>query len=97
MVVSNRPAVLVGPQPNPFSEETRIEYVMTVPGHVNLSVYNASGQKVTTLRDAYAGPGCHAETWRGDAADGSRAAAGIYFVRMTAGSYVSTRRVVLSR
>ena len=97
LVTSNVPAVLLGPQPNPFSYETRIEYILASSEHVNLSVYSARGQKVATLTDGPVNPGCHAATWHGDADDGSPVAAGVYFARMTAGSFCSTRRVVLSR
>ena len=97
MVAANVPAVLLAPRPNPFAQETRIEYVVARPGAVGLSVYNVEGQVVATLADGPAGPGCHSVTWEGRADDGSPAAAGVYFVRMTAGAYSSTQRLVLSR
>lgn len=97
MVVANVPAVLLAPQPNPFSHESRIEYVVASPGAVSLSVYNVRGQVVARLADGLVGAGCYSVTWEGRADDGSPAAAGVYFVRMTAGTYSSTERLILSR
>jgi hypothetical protein len=97
LVTSNMPAALLGPQPNPFSHETRIEYMLTEPGHVNLSVYNVHGQKVATLIDEFVEAGLHAETWLGDREDGSILPSGVYFARLEAGPCFSTRRLVLSR
>jgi hypothetical protein len=96
-VTSNMPAVLLKPHPNPFSDETRIEYVLASSGHVGLSVYDIRGRKVATLADGPVSSGSHSVTWRGDADDGSTLAAGVYFVRMTAGFSSCTRRVVLNR
>jgi flagellar hook assembly protein FlgD len=97
MVVANVPAVLMNPQPNPFTHETRVEYVVASPGVVSLSVYNVQGQEVAGLADGPVGPGSYTVTWEGRADDGSPAAAGVYFVRMTAGTHSSTKRLILSR
>ena len=96
-IASNEPALLLNPRPNPFKHETRIEYVLSAPAHVNLSVYDVRGERVATLIDGQAGPGYHAATWNGFSEDGSPLAAGVYFARMTAGSRRFTRRMVLSK
>lgn len=96
-VVANVPVVLLNPEPNPFSHETRIEYVVATPGNVSLTVYNVSGQEIAKLADGPAGPGYHSVTWGGRADDGSHAAAGVYFVKVSAGEYSSTQRLILTR
>lgn len=97
LVTANVPAFLMGAYPNPFSCETRVEYVLTNPEHVNLSIYDVRGKRVAKLVDGPVGAGYHAEIWNGNAEDGSSLAAGVYFVRMTAGMHSFTRRVVLAR
>ena len=96
-VAANVPAVLLNPQPNPFSYEARIEYIVAAPGNISLSVYNVSGQEIAALADGPVSPGQHSVIWDGRADDGSPAAAGVYFVRMTAGAFSATQRLILAR
>jgi hypothetical protein len=90
-------AGLMSPQPNPFSHETRVEFVLPAAERVDLSVYDVRGEKVATIVDGRLGPGHHVEAWRAKADNGSPLASGVYFVRLAAGSYISTRRLVLAR
>jgi hypothetical protein len=96
-VVANVPAVLLNPQPNPFTHEARIEYIVAAPGNVSLCVYNASGQEIARLADGPASPGQHSVTWEGRADDGSPAAAGVYFIRISTGAFSATQRLILAR
>ena len=68
---------LVQCYPNPFNAATTIEYSLSQPGDVVLSVYNIRGQKVETIIDGLRGAGKHSVTWNaGDIPSG------IYFVRL---------------
>jgi flagellar hook assembly protein FlgD len=83
--------------PNPFNPTTTISYSIG-PGqidHLNLTVYNVLGQEVVTLVDRVQGSGHYAVTWQGTAADGSKAASGIYFYRLTHGDKSETKKMVL--
>jgi hypothetical protein len=95
--VSGNAAVLMRPQPNPFSHETRLEFVLPGYGGVDLSVYDIHGHLVATLADGMFTPGRHATVWTGTAADGAPVAPGIYFAVMRTGTGRAAQRIVLSR
>ena len=78
--------------PNPFNPTTAIRYALSHQSHVTLTVFNNLGQLVATLVDESQDAGYHELRF-----DGSGLASGVYFYRLTAGEYVSTRRLVLLR
>jgi hypothetical protein len=69
--------------PNPFNPATTVMFNLVSASQVTLEVYNIMGQRVCTLVDGYRPPGRHEVTWHGTAADGTPAASGIYFCRLT--------------
>jgi hypothetical protein len=76
--------------PNPFNPETEIEYKLPVGSEVTLEIYSAVGQRVATLVDQYQSAGTHTVAWN---AGGT--ASGIYFCRITAGTFTQMRKLVL--
>lgn len=87
--------------PNPFNPTTVIEFV--VPGSesqiraggealVTLKIYDVLGRLVKTLVNKVESPGSHLVTF-----DAAGLASGVYFYRLTAGSYVMTKKMVLIR
>ncbi len=76
--------------PNPFNPATRIEYDVPVRGHVNLTVWNAIGQRVATLLEREVEAGRHAAVF-----DASSLPSGLYFARLQGGSVVVTRKMVV--
>ncbi len=97
LVTAGEASLLMSPQPNPFSHETRIGFVLTSMDHVSLSVYDVRGEKVATIVSGTLGPGHYVKAWQAKADNGSPLAPGVYFVRLAAGSSVLTRRLVLTR
>jgi len=84
--------------PNPFNPSTTINY--TVPEgageyRVRLSVYSLRGQLVKILVDATQLEGAYSVNWDGTAKNGRRVSSGVYFYRLVAGDYVSTRKMVI--
>lgn len=63
--------------PNPFSDDVYIEFSLNSKANINLSIYNAYGQKVATLTDAELGAGSHKVEL-----DGSNLAKGVYIYRL---------------
>ncbi|MDZ7372241.1 MAG: T9SS type A sorting domain-containing protein [candidate division KSB1 bacterium] len=93
--VKNRPVVasefrLLGNYPNPFNPSTTISYILDRRAHVNLSIFDVNGRKVTELVNAEQAAGVHAVRW--DARD---AAAGIYFCRLQAEGQEAVHSLVL--
>ncbi len=76
--------------PNPFNSTTSLSYTLPISSHVDLRLYDLMGREVTTLvqREQIAG------TYR-VLLDGSRLASGTYFVRLQAGAFAKTQKIVL--
>jgi hypothetical protein len=84
------------PVPNPFSETTRIAYVvMGEARDVEIGIYDLAGRKLRSLISNRLEPGQYSVTWDGRTDRGERAPRGMYFVRTEVrGQAQSTRRVL---
>jgi hypothetical protein len=107
---SSTPAEFVLHQnfPNPFNSTTIIGYSvpsllgrdlvstpsrngqLPVASKISLKVYNLLGQEVATLFEGIRQPGNYEVAF-----DGSGLASGVYFYRLSAGSFVATNKLVL--
>jgi glucuronoarabinoxylan endo-1,4-beta-xylanase len=76
--------------PNPFNPTTRIDYAIPQALNVSLKVYNLLGVEVANLYTGFRQAGNYSAVF-----DGSAFASGVYFYRLTAGSFVSTRKFIL--
>jgi len=84
--------------PNPFSESTRIEYVLDRPARVTLRIYNALGQEVSTLVHAqWSRPGIYRHQWDGKNADGYRVRSGMYYYLLEINEQKVTGNMTLLR
>jgi len=79
-------------RPNPTGTKTAIQYSLPAAAEVNLSVYNAAGQLVETLASGHRAAGVHTANW-----EAKSAPAGVYFYRLTAGTFTRTRSMVVVR
>ena len=96
---SEAPAVsnLLGNYPNPFNPETTIEFSVGQKNKVELDVYNIRGQKVRTLFNEVMDSGQHKIVWDGRDDQGESVSSGIYFCKMSTGSYTSVRKMILMK
>lgn len=76
--------------PNPFNPQTNIEYTITSTSNVKIEVFNILGENVSELINRVQNSGSYRITF-----DGSDLAGGIYFIKMTAGSYSKTIKALL--
>jgi hypothetical protein len=76
--------------PNPFNPTTIIKYALPKNLHVTLEVFNALGQRVMSLVDEMKEAGYHEATL-----DGNTLASGVYIYKVTAGSFVDSRKLLL--
>lgn len=76
--------------PNPFNPTTNINYTLANSSHVVLSIYNSTGQKITTLVNSLKPKGSHSVTW-----DATQFASGMYFYRLNTADGSSTRKMML--
>jgi len=85
-----QPATLTLAQnyPNPFNPSTTIRYALPTKSTVRLSVFNTLGQQVAHLVEGEQAAGYHEVQF-----DASVLPSGVYFYRLTAGSFVETRKL----
>ncbi|HSG28035.1 MAG TPA: FlgD immunoglobulin-like domain containing protein, partial [Candidatus Krumholzibacterium sp.] len=83
--------------PNPFNPSTTIRFDLPRKGHVDLKIYNVAGQLVRVLTDQDWDAGHHSIDWNGRNQAGSRVASGVYFYKIEADSFESTKKMVLLR
>jgi len=82
--------------PNPFNSQTLIQFDLPRASDVTFSVYNILG-KIVYQRTQYYPGGRHELVWDGRSMSGRDAATGIYFYRLKAGTFTSTKKMILLR
>ncbi len=80
--------------PNPFSGKTKIRFELPDLLPVTLAVFDVSGRKVADLIKDNIGPGRIEYVWNGRNNRGREVASGVYFLKMHAGNYLRTRKIV---
>ncbi len=82
--------------PNPFNPVTTIAYeVPAGGGRVTLQVFDVGGRLVATLVDGAEPEGERSVTWRGVDEEGRELPSGVYFYRLVAPGYETTRKMLL--
>ena len=78
--------------PNPFNPTTWIRFSVPHKEKITLQIFNVLGQKVKTLAEGWFAPGTYRVQF-----DGSRLSSGVYYVRLKAGHFQQTRKMLLVR
>jgi len=78
--------------PNPFNPATNIEYTIPEKTHVTLKIYDMLGKEVSTLVDKEQDAGTYVTLW-----NATKFSSGVYFYRITAGSNVQTKKMILNK
>jgi hypothetical protein len=81
--------------PNPFNPSTSIQYVVPRSGSVKLTVFDITGRQIATLAEGAKAAGTYTAEWNGKTTDGMQAASGIYFYRLDAVGFSTTRKMVM--
>lgn len=81
--------------PNPFNPSTTIGYDIAHQAYVNLTIYNALGQRVSTLVSGTMDQGHYEAIWNGLTEAGVSAASGIYLVRLDTPDYSRIQKIAL--
>jgi len=76
--------------PNPFNPTTQINYTVPRSSYVGLKVYNLLGQEVKSLVEGFQQRGNYTVTF-----DSRGLSSGVYLYRMTAGSFMDTKKTIL--
>jgi len=88
---------LLPSQPNPWSPETRIAFVLPRAGEVRLQIYSVDGRLVRTLINDQRPAGRQSVRWDGKDEAGRGAASGVYVYRLEAAGIAESRKLVLVR
>ena len=76
--------------PNPFNPSTKIKYKIKKSAHVNLTIYNLLGESIVELVDQYKNIGSYEMEF-----NASNLSSGIYFIKLKAGTFTSTKKCLL--
>jgi hypothetical protein len=76
--------------PNPFNPSTTIEFSLPRSSYVTLKVFSLLGEEVATLASQEFKAGRYTVDW-----NASSAPSAVYFYRLTAGSFVDTKKMLL--
>jgi len=88
---------LGGNYPNPFNPETTISYSLKDAQDVKIEIYNVKGQLVRTLINETQAAGDHKVIWTGTDNRNRPVASGLYYYKMTAGKYSSSKKMILMK
>ena len=84
-------------RPNPFTRSTALQFQLASARTVTAEVIDLSGHRVRLLADGVLPEGVHTLAWDGRDAHGAARPTGVYFVRVSDGARVVSRKVLLSR
>jgi photosystem II stability/assembly factor-like uncharacterized protein len=76
--------------PNPFNPTTEIQYDLPVADRVQLTVFDIVGREVALLVDEEQQPGFKTVQF-----NAQQLASGVYFYRLTAGTFVATKKMTI--
>jgi hypothetical protein len=81
--------------PNPLSNTTTISFSLSQLSKVSIGIYDMTGRLVQTLTNTELQQGTHQLTWNAKDEKGNAVVAGIYFLKMQAGNYTETKKLVV--
>ncbi|MEO8398596.1 MAG: DUF4331 family protein [Ignavibacteriaceae bacterium] len=76
--------------PNPFNPSTKIQYNISQADHVNITIFDAVGQKVATLVNRDQSAGTYSVDW-----NAKGLSSGTYFYQLKIGNDIVTKKAVL--
>ena len=81
--------------PNPVFQSTNITYSVPQPGKVSLKIYDVMGRPIKTLVNGERAPGTYNIQWNANDEKGNAVPAGIYLLRILAGNYSETKKLMI--
>ena len=81
--------------PNPFNPSTTIKFALPKDAMVSLKVYDVLGREVRTLVNERVSAGYQQVVWDGRNQFGAQVASGMYIYRITAGEFISIKKMMM--
>ena len=82
--------VLYNIYPNPFNSIINITYGVPKYTNVQIVIFDLTGKQVASLINEFQTPGYHSVDW-----DADDHPSGVYFVKIVAGRYINTQKLML--
>ncbi|UCF64118.1 MAG: agmatine deiminase family protein [bacterium] len=76
--------------PNPFNPITHIKFYLPVTTQLQVTIYNALGEKITTLHRGVLNAGFHQLQW-----DAQETGSGVYFYEISTGGFRKIKKIML--
>jgi hypothetical protein len=83
--------------PNPFYQNTTIEFELDSYKNIDLTIYDMDGSKIKTLINQNYPSGKHTIQWDGTNEQGSRLPSGAYFYVLKTGNQKISKKIIYSR
>lgn len=83
--------------PNPFNPSTQINFSVPRAERVVVRIFDVLGREVVTLFDGMKTAGAHSLLWNGKNANGKTVSSGVYVLRLSAGTEVAVKKMVVAR
>ena len=80
--------------PNPFNPTTTLNFSIPENSHVKLMIYDILGRNVKMLVSGAYTAGNYTVVWDATDMNGEQVSAGVYFYTITAGDFISTKRML---
>ena len=81
--------------PNPFNPSTTISFQLDNPALLNVKIYNCSGQLIKAFPASSYPAGYSNIKWNGNSDDNLPVSSGIYFIKLSSGKNVVSRKMLL--
>jgi len=82
--------------PNPFNPFTNLSFALPEAMNYNLKIYNVAGQLVRSY-EGMGVTGLNVITWDAKDNAGVEVSSGVYFYKLTAGSFSATQKMVMMK
>ncbi|MCU7493879.1 MAG: T9SS type A sorting domain-containing protein [Ignavibacteria bacterium] len=83
--------------PNPFNPTTTIRFYIPKEGNVELKIFDLLGREVRTMTEGFLRSGIHSFVWNGKNDNGFQVSSGVYIYRLKSGSYMQSKKMVLTK
>jgi len=89
---------LIQNYPNPFTDETHIEFTLKEKANIELTIFDISGRKIKNLVNEHKLPGEYTINWDGSDAMGNTVNTGVYFYKYSVnGKQVATEQMIFGK
>jgi hypothetical protein len=82
--------------PNPFNPNTNLSFTLPNATAYSMNIYNVAGQLVRSY-EGMGNVGLNVITWDGKDNAGNEVSSGVYFCKLSAGSFTATNKMVMMK